>query len=56
MVLSSKEVGIVEDQALLSAALSWDYRNYARLRSVCFDSRQFLRLTVDGSSSSVYEH
>lgn len=51
---SSKDVGTVEDQMLLSAMPLFDNREYTRWSFGCYDARLFLEMAVDSGSLSFY--
>lgn len=55
MVSSLREVGAVENQELLLAVLSRDYRDYVQLSSGGYNAPWFLMIDVDGSSLSTYD-
>lgn len=55
MALLSTEVRTIEDQKLISVMPSWDYRDYARQCSGCYDARQLLEMAMDGGRLFVYD-
>lgn len=55
MVRLSKDIKFVDNQELFSTMPLWDYRDYARGCSGCYDARRVLKMAVHGSSLSIYD-
>lgn len=51
----SRHAGALEDQKLLSAVLSWEYRDCARLCSSCIVTSRFLEMAVAEDSSPIHD-
>lgn len=52
MASLSRGIGTVEDQELLWAVASWNYRDYVRQCSGCYDGRRCLTIAMVGGSMS----
>lgn len=55
MALSLRDVETFKDEELFSALPSWNYREYARQYSRCYDNRQVSETAVDGDSITIYD-